>query len=141
MTKQQWENFKVLRNTLRTAGYKVTQINASDKGWRGPAGAKAYKVVGDKIIGIIWQDSSKQYRLCVDNRQCFNKWSQAPLRIYLDAILFSGAMPGFLITDLAFLSSEKGYEYSNEFQFLDNREQMLTYRALKREHILHLWLE
>jgi hypothetical protein len=56
--------------------------------------------------------------LVADNNKVFNKWQQCPLLVRLPEALNN---PEELLSNLAWLASEEGYNHSNKFEFYDKR--------------------
>jgi len=106
---------------MESIGFKVT-----------PGMYGEYRAESDDIVCIIAIDDSG-WHLWADNRRCFDKRGNCPLRI--SSITLEKEIEGefdlfptLLSMSLNFLSSPEGYEISNTFSYLDENPFTLSYQ-------------
>jgi hypothetical protein len=108
-----YPDFLALRNWFEKNGYDVTSKEEED--------CTFVLVKGRGVYGAFctFSDTVHPYlngRFVADNKECFNKWSQCPMVLTIptdfDQLKFH----------LNFLGSKEGFEWSNNFDYVDDRK-------------------
>lgn len=109
-----YKEFKMLARALRKAGYKVRTFK-EDGSMAASSKSKGIKLCFCTPLDSAWHDAVNG-KISADNIIAFDRWSRCPLTLPLPE---NECEIKFIIEKLEFISSPEGYEFSLDFNQID----------------------